>query len=59
MPQNDKALLRRLVEQNVEFVVIGGVCGVLHGVALVTMDLDICCRKDLYAARLLRALRPG
>ena len=44
MPQNDKALLRRLIEQNVEFVVIGGVCGVLHGVALVTLDLDICCR---------------
>ncbi|MHC1763946.1 MAG: nucleotidyltransferase [Verrucomicrobiia bacterium] len=44
MPQNDKALLRRLTEQNVEFVVIGGVCGVLHGVALVTLDLDICCR---------------
>lgn len=44
MPQNDKALLRRLTEQNVEFVVIGGVCGVLHGVSLVTLDLDICCR---------------
>jgi hypothetical protein len=44
MPQNDKALLRGLTEQNVEFVVIGGVCGVLHGVALVTLDLDICCR---------------
>lgn len=44
MPQNDKALLQRLVEQNVEFVLIGGVCGVMHGVALVTLDLDICCR---------------
>jgi len=44
MPQDDKALLRRLMEGDVEFVVIGGVCGVLHGVPLVTMDLDICCR---------------
>jgi hypothetical protein len=44
MPQDDKALLRRLTEQNVDFVVIGGVCGVLHGIALVTLDLDICCR---------------
>lgn len=44
MPQNDKALLQRLLEQKVEFVVVGGVCGVLHGVALVTLDLDICCR---------------
>jgi hypothetical protein len=44
MPQNDKALLSRLKEQNVEFVIIGGVCGVLHGASLVTWDLDICCR---------------
>jgi hypothetical protein len=44
MPQNDKALLSRLREQKVEFVIIGGVCGVLHGASLVTWDLDICCR---------------
>jgi hypothetical protein len=44
MQQNDKALLSRLKEQKVEFVIIGGVCGVLHGASLVTLDLDICCR---------------
>jgi hypothetical protein len=44
MPQNDKALLTRLKEQRVKFVIIGGVCGVLHGASLVTLDLDICCR---------------
>lgn len=44
MVQNDKALLLRLQEQQVEFVIIGGFCGVLHGVSLVTLDLDICCR---------------
>jgi len=44
MPQNDKALLSRLKEQKAEFVIIGGVCGVLHGASLVTLDLDICCR---------------
>jgi hypothetical protein len=44
MPQNDKALLSRLKEQKVEFVIIGGVCGVLHGASLVTLDLDICCQ---------------
>ena len=44
MPQNDKALLSLLQEQKVEFVIIGGVCGVLHGASLVTLDLDICCR---------------
>ena len=43
MPQNDKALLARLSEHRVEFVIIGGVCGVLHGVPLVTFDLDVCC----------------
>ena len=43
MTQNDKALLTRLHEHGVEFVIIGGVCGVLHGVPLVTFDLDICC----------------
>lgn len=44
MPQNDKVLLSRLKEHEVEFVIIGGVCGVLHGASLVTLDLDICCR---------------
>jgi hypothetical protein len=44
MSQNDKALLLRLQEHDVEFVIIGGICGVLHGVGLVTLDLDICCR---------------
>ncbi len=43
MPQSDKALLTRLNEHGVEFVIIGGVCGVLHGVPLVTFDLDVCC----------------
>jgi len=43
MPQNDKSLLLRLQQRDVEFVIIGGVCGVLHGVSLVTQDLDICC----------------
>ncbi len=44
MPQNDQDLLLRLQQQNVEFVIIGGVCSVLHGVSLITLDLDICCR---------------
>ena len=43
MRQDDKALLLRLQEQNLEFVIIGGLCSVLHGVSLVTLDLDICC----------------
>jgi hypothetical protein len=43
MPQNDKALLLRLKEHDVQFVIIGGVSCVLHGTSLVTFDLDICC----------------
>lgn len=71
MPQNDKALLLRLQEQQVEFVIIGGVCGVLHGVSLVTQDLDVCCRftaenlrrieaavKDLHPRHRLAANKP-
>src|SRR6267378_3005444 len=46
MPQNDEALLLRLKTNEVEFVVIGGVCAVMHGVSMVTFDLDICCRFD-------------
>jgi hypothetical protein len=46
MPQNDRALLSQLRDRKVEFVIIGGFCGVMHGVSLVTLDLDICCRFD-------------
>ncbi len=42
MVQNDRAILGRLSQAQVEFVVIGGVCAVLHGVSVVTFDLDIC-----------------
>jgi hypothetical protein len=35
-------LLRRLAEAKLDFVVIGGYAGVLHGSSLVTNDLDIC-----------------
>ena len=43
MPQNDQALLKRLKDSGLEFVVIGGVCVVYHGAPLATFDLDICC----------------
>jgi hypothetical protein len=35
-------LLQRLADSGVDFVVVGGFAGVLHGSALVTRDLDIC-----------------
>jgi len=43
MAQNDQALLSRLRNSGLEFVVIGGVCVVYHGAPLATFDLDICC----------------
>ena len=40
--QNLKALLERLLENQIDFVLVGGFAGVLHGSTLVTQDLDIC-----------------
>ena len=34
--------LKRLTDHNVEFVVVGGMAGILHGSSLVTQDLDLC-----------------
>jgi len=58
MPQDDKALLARLHQERVEFVLIGGVCGVMHGSGLLTVDLDVCCRfSPVNLRRLESALR--
>lgn len=35
-------LLRRFAESGLDFVVIGGYAGVMHGSSLVTDDLDLC-----------------
>lgn len=40
--QNLKALLERLLESQVDFVLIGGFASVTYGSTLVTQDLDIC-----------------
>jgi hypothetical protein len=36
-------LLERLVNAGVDFVIIGGFAGVVHGCTYVTQDIDICC----------------
>jgi len=36
-------LLERLVNNGVEFVIVGGFAGVVHGCSYVTQDIDICC----------------
>ena len=38
MAQNDQALLMRLKDSGLEFVVIGGLCVVYHGVPVATFD---------------------
>ncbi len=53
--QDDKALLQRLCHEAVEFVIIGGFCGILHGVSLVTRDLDCCCPFTLANLRRIEA----
>ena len=44
-------LLERLVHNGVEFVIVGGFAGVVHGCTYVTQDIDICC--DFTPANLL------
>ena len=55
MAQEDKALLARLHQHNVEFVLIGGVCSVMHGSGLLTVDLDVCCRFNTTNLRRLES----
>ena len=40
-PTDFEGLLRRLVEGNVEFILVGGVAAVVHGSARATFDLDV------------------
>lgn len=35
-------LIERLCDAGIDFVIVGGFAGVLHGSALVTRDLDVC-----------------
>ena len=48
-------LLERLVKAGVDFVIIGGFAGVVHGCTYVTQDIDICC--DFSPATLLALQR--
>jgi hypothetical protein len=50
-------LLRRLVEQRVDFVLVGGMAATAHGSSVVTEDVDVCTRFQLKnLERLLKAL---
>jgi hypothetical protein len=51
------ALLRVLVEHDVEFVVVGGVCAVIQGAPVSTFDLDVVPNRSAdNVERLLQAL---
>lgn len=44
-------LIERLVNNGVDFVIVGGIAGIVHGCTYVTQDIDICC--DFSPANLL------
>jgi hypothetical protein len=53
-----RALLTGLVGVEVEFVVVGGVAGGIHGSPFVTNDLDVCyARESANVSRLVKVLR--
>ncbi len=52
-----RKLLERLVQHDVEFVIVGGLAGVLHGSPINTQDLDIVYEiSEANIHNLLRAL---
>ncbi len=54
-----RELLRRLVEADVEFILVGGVAAIVHGSSRLTEDLDVVYRRtDGNIARLVDALIP-
>lgn len=58
MSSNLADLLRTLATRDIEFVVVGGMAGVLQGAPVVTADLDIVHRRTApNVARLLSVLR--
>jgi len=52
-------MLAGLAEGEVDFIVVGGVAGGIHGSPFVTNDLDVCYATDqANLVRLVRAIRP-
>ena len=52
-------LLRTLAEAGVEFIVVGGVAGAIHGAARLTLDVDVVyARSRENVGRLVAALAP-
>ena len=53
--QNFRALLERLADAGVEFVIVEGYAAVAHGSAIVTRDLDVCAVLSPETVEKLRA----
>lgn len=56
---NYSALLPLLVENKIDFIIVGGAAATAHGAARLTLDLDIVYRRnDLNLERIVKALEP-
>jgi hypothetical protein len=54
---NPEAVFRTFAEEEVEFVLVGGLAATAHGASLVTFDIDVCFRQTAdNCERLARAL---
>ena len=42
MTQQLHHLIQRLSDAEIDFVIVGGFAGIVHGSSLVTRDLDLC-----------------
>jgi predicted nucleotidyltransferase len=59
VPTDFGGLLRCLLEAQVEFILVGGVAGIVHGAARATFDVDVVyARSPGNIDRLVRALAP-
>ena len=53
------ALIRLLVDNKIDFIIVGGAAATAHGSARLTLDLDIVYSRDnLNVERIVRALEP-
>jgi hypothetical protein len=52
-----KEIIARLARNQVDFIIVGGISAVLHGVPVITVDLDVCYRRTPpNIAKLVKAL---
>jgi len=52
-------ILKRLLDEHVELVIVGGMAAMFHGSTIVTQDIDVCVPFDVPTmTRVIAALRP-